>query len=91
MAYTLNPLEARQVALDAAGQAAIGAGTATYSSSDKRVFTVGPGSANYRVTLTAIKGGEGMTAQLQATFAGSTLAVCDVSVAAVPPTTATFV
>lgn len=91
MPYTLNPLEVRIVALDAAGQTVLGAGSATYTSSDKRVFTVGPGPANYRVTLTAVKGGEGMTAQLLATFAGNTLAVTDVSVAALPATAGSFV
>jgi len=90
MAYTLNPLESRIVSLDAAGQAAIGAGSAVYSSSDKRVFIVGPGPQNYKVTLTAQKGGEGMTAQLQATFGGSTLAVTDVSVASLPTLPASF-
>lgn len=91
MPYALNPLEVRIVALDAAGQAVIGAGSAVYSSSDKRVFIVGPGPSNYKVTLNAQKGGEGMTAQLVATFGGSALAVADVTVLPFPALPAGFI
>ena len=91
MQYTLIPLEVRTVSLDAIGQTVIGVGTATFTSSDKRVLNVSAGANGWKCILTAVKGGEGMTAQLQASFAGSVIAVCDVTVSGLPTLSATFV
>ena len=91
MPYTLIPLEVRTVSLDAIGQTVIGVGTATFTSSDKRVLNVGAGANGWKCILTAVKGGEGMTAQLQASFGGILLAACDVTVSPLPTLSATFV